>query len=46
MQSAPVLYADHFEGRGVDRCLVVCERDLEGIVAKRREGLYTLAETS
>jgi ATP-dependent DNA ligase len=24
----------------------VCERDLEGIVAKRKDGLYTPAETS
>ena len=31
---APVLYADHFEGRGVDLFRAVCDMDLEGIVAK------------
>ena len=31
---------DHVEGRGVDLFRIVCERDLEGIIAKRKaEGL-------
>jgi hypothetical protein len=41
-----VLYADHFDARGVDLFRVVCESDLEGIVAKRKNGLYTPEETS
>jgi len=39
MQPAPVLYADHFEERGVDLFRAVCDRDLEGIVAKLKNGL-------
>jgi bifunctional non-homologous end joining protein LigD len=46
MQPAPVLYADYFEGRGIDLYRLVCERDLEGIVAKRKDGVYTPEETS
>jgi bifunctional non-homologous end joining protein LigD len=46
MQPAPVLYADYFEARGVDLYRLVCESDLEGIVAKRKDGLYTPEETS
>jgi bifunctional non-homologous end joining protein LigD len=46
MQPAPVLYADYFEARGVNLYRLVCERDLEGIVAKRKDGLYTPEETS
>jgi bifunctional non-homologous end joining protein LigD len=46
MQPAPVLYADYFEARGVDLYRLVCDRDLEGIVAKRKDGLYTPEETS
>ena len=45
-QPASVLYVDHFEERGVDLFRAVCESDLEGIVAKRRDGLYTPEETS
>jgi DNA ligase-1 len=40
------LYADHFEDRGLDLFRVVCENDLEGIVAKRKDGQYTPEETS
>jgi ATP-dependent DNA ligase len=40
------LYADHFEAGGVDLFRAVCENDLEGIVAKRKDGLYTPEETS
>jgi bifunctional non-homologous end joining protein LigD len=43
---ASVLYVDHFDARGVDLFRVVCDRDLEGIVEKRKDGLYTLEETS
>jgi bifunctional non-homologous end joining protein LigD len=46
LQPAPVLYAEYFEERGVDLFRVVCESDLEGIVAKRKDGLYTPEETS
>jgi ATP-dependent DNA ligase len=35
-----LLYADHVEERGIDFFRLVCERDLEGIVAKRRVGVY------
>src|SRR4029079_1635286 len=45
-QPAPMLYADHFDSRGVDLFRSVCEMDLEGIVAKRKDGLYTPEETS
>jgi bifunctional non-homologous end joining protein LigD len=38
-----VLYADHIEGRGVNFFRTVCERNLEGIVAKRKDGVYTSA---
>ena len=46
MPPAPLLYADHFDCRGVDLFRLVCESDLEGIVAKRKDGLYTPEETS
>lgn len=35
-----MLVARHIEERGVDFFRLVCDRDLEGIVAKRRDGLY------
>jgi ATP-dependent DNA ligase len=41
-----VLYADHVPENGVDLFRVVCEQDLEGIVAKRRDGLYTPEATT
>jgi ATP-dependent DNA ligase len=44
--SSPVLFADHFDGRGIDLYQEVCRMDLEGIVAKRKDGLYTPGETS
>jgi bifunctional non-homologous end joining protein LigD len=46
LQPARVLYADHFEEQGADLFRAICERDLEGIVAKRKDGLYTPEETS
>jgi bifunctional non-homologous end joining protein LigD len=45
-QPASVLYADHFDERGVDLFQAVSAMDLEGIVAKRKDGLYTPEETS
>ncbi|MFY9531847.1 MAG: hypothetical protein WBC04_11195 [Candidatus Acidiferrales bacterium] len=38
-----VLYADYIEGRGVDFFHTVCERNLEGIVAKHKDGVCTSA---
>ena len=35
-----LLYLDHVDGRGVDLFREVCQRDLEGIVAKWRLGRY------
>jgi hypothetical protein len=43
---APVLYVDHFAERSVDLFRAVCEMDLEGIAAKRKDGRYTPEETS
>jgi bifunctional non-homologous end joining protein LigD len=36
-----VLYADHVEERGIEFYQAVCERDCEGIVAKRKDGIYS-----
>lgn len=35
-----MLYASHFEARGVDLFRLVCELDLEGIVCKHRSAPY------
>ena len=35
-----LMYLDHVVGRGIDLFQAVCEMDLEGIVAKRRDGIY------
>jgi bifunctional non-homologous end joining protein LigD len=35
-----ILYAHHFERNGCDLFRLVCEQDLEGIVAKRRDAAY------
>jgi bifunctional non-homologous end joining protein LigD len=45
-QPAPLLYVDHYEMRGVELFRAACKNDLEGIVAKRKDGLYTPEETS
>jgi bifunctional non-homologous end joining protein LigD len=37
--ASPILFADYFDGRGVDLYREVCRMDLEGIVAKRKDGL-------
>ena len=39
-QPARILYVDHVEGRGVDLYQAACELDLEGVVAKWKEGEY------
>ena len=38
--SPAVLYADHVDGYGVDFFRMICEKNLEGIVAKHRTSLY------
>ena len=35
-----LLYVDHIEASGVALFEKVCEMDLEGIIAKRKKGLY------
>ena len=35
-----ILYASHFEARGIDLFRLVCEQDLEGIVCKHRLAPY------
>jgi hypothetical protein len=44
--SASVLYADAFDGKGSELYWAVCCMDLEGIVAKRKDGLYTPEATT
>jgi ATP-dependent DNA ligase len=43
---SPVLYTDGVDGRGTDCYRAVCDSDLEAMVAKRRDGLYTPEATS
>ena len=38
--SQRLLYAQHIEGAGKELFAEICRRDLEGIVAKRKTGLY------
>jgi bifunctional non-homologous end joining protein LigD len=35
-----LMYAQHVEGEGKDLFLEICRNDLEGIVAKRKRGIY------
>jgi bifunctional non-homologous end joining protein LigD len=35
-----LLYVDHIEARGEDLFRLACREDLEGIVAKRKDGVY------
>ena len=35
-----ILYARHFERKGCDLFRLICEQDLEGVVAKRRDAAY------
>ncbi len=39
-------FLGHVVGRGVELFRTVCERDLEGIVAKRRDGIYDAKATT
>jgi ATP-dependent DNA ligase len=39
-RSSRLLYVDHVDGPGEDLFRLVCERDLEGIVAKLKRGAY------
>ncbi len=41
-----MLYADHIDANGTELFRAVCDQDLEGIVAKRKDGLYTPEETT
>ena len=34
------MYAQHVEGDGKDLFLEICRNDLEGVVAKRKMGIY------
>jgi bifunctional non-homologous end joining protein LigD len=43
---SPILYADYIERSGTELYRAVCDRDLEGIVAKRKDGLYTPVQTT
>ena len=38
--SAKILYAQHIEGEGKQMFAEICARDLEGVVAKRKLGIY------
>ena len=44
--STTFLFADHIDANGTELFRAVCDQDLEGIVAKRRDGLYTPAQTT
>ena len=37
-----LLYVDHIEARGEDLFRLACREDLEGVVAKRKDGTYGL----
>ena len=39
-QPSVLLYADRVDQSGIDLFRLVCQRDLEGIVAKRKAGVY------
>ena len=41
---SPVLYVDHIESRGHELFEKVCEMDLEGVVAKRKQSQYRPTE--
>ena len=41
--SSFMLYVDHIEGHGVEFFKQVCEMDLEGILAKRKNSFYLQA---
>src|SRR6266851_3672632 len=39
-QPAHVVYVDHLERRGTELFRFVCESDLAGIIAKRKDSIY------
>jgi ATP-dependent DNA ligase len=43
-KSPRLLYACHVEGIGTELFKAVCEHDAEGIVAKRRNGVYSIRD--
>ena len=43
---SPVLFVDHVVGRGIELFQAVCQKDLEGIVAKAAQGLYQPEKTT
>jgi hypothetical protein len=45
-QPSPVLFVDHVAETGVALYRAVCERDMEGVVAKLASGLYTPEATT
>jgi bifunctional non-homologous end joining protein LigD len=45
-QPCAVLYVDHVKRAGTDLFRAVCDRDMEGIVAKLANGPYTPEQTS
>jgi bifunctional non-homologous end joining protein LigD len=40
-KSPSIIYAQHVRGKGTALYREICKRDLEGIVAKRKDGLYS-----
>jgi bifunctional non-homologous end joining protein LigD len=38
--SSPILYAQHVERTGIEFYRLACDRDLEGVVAKLKRGVY------
>jgi bifunctional non-homologous end joining protein LigD len=40
-RSPSIIYAQHVRGKGTALYWEICRRDLEGIVAKRKDGLYS-----
>jgi ATP-dependent DNA ligase len=45
-QSGAILFAQHVDGRGRDFFKAVCDRDFEGIIAKRKASPYDPASRS
>jgi ATP-dependent DNA ligase len=45
-QPGALMFADHVEREGTALYRIACDRDLEGVVAKRMFGLYSPEETS
>jgi ATP-dependent DNA ligase len=45
-QPSPLLYVDHVAATGTALFQAVCDRDMEGVVAKLARGAYTPGETT